>query len=134
MTARLHDERGLIGKMAILWLLVAALIVIAAIDTGSIILTKVHLSNVATNAASDAVSDFNGNKDVDQACATAAASIHTTDPGIKLGKTFCVVDTTTGAVTIKLHKEATTILAGRLSFTKKYADVADHETNRPDSG
>jgi uncharacterized membrane protein len=134
MTARLLDERGLIGKMAILWLLIAALVVIAAIDTGSIILTKVHLSNIATNAASDAVADYSGNKSVTEACTTAAATIHSADPGIKLGKTFCVVDTTTGAVTIRLHKEATTILAGRLSVTKKYADVADHETNRPGSG
>jgi archaellin len=134
MTARLRDERGMVGKLGILWLLLAALVVIAAIDAGSIILTKVHLSNVATDAASDAVADYSSNKDVTQACTTAATTIHSEDPGIKLGKTFCVVDTTTGAVTIRLHKEAATILAGRLSFTKQYADVGDHETNRPDSG
>jgi len=130
----LRDERGMIGKLAILWLLLAAVFVIAVIDGGSIILTKVHLSNVATDAASDAVSSYSGNRDVTAACAAAAATIHSEDSKIKLGKTFCVVDTTTGAVTIRLHKEASTILAGRLSFTKKYVDVADHETNRPDSG
>jgi hypothetical protein len=134
MAARLSDERGMLGKMAIVWLLLTAVFVVAVIDGGSIILTKVHLSNVATDAASDAVANYSSNKDVTQACTTAAATVHSEDPGIKLGKTFCVVDTTTGAITIRLHKEAKTILAGRLSFTKKYAEVADHETNRPDSG
>lgn len=124
----------MLGKLTIVWLLVAAAIVIAAIDAGSILITKIHLSNVATDAASDAVAAYSSNKDTAQACTTAAATVHSEDPGIKLGKTFCVVDTTTGAVTIRLHKEATTILTGRLSFTKKYADVADHETNRPDTG
>ncbi len=134
MTVRLRDERGLVGKLAILWLLVAVVVVIAAIDTGSILLTKVHLSNVATDAASDAVSSFRGNGDATAACNVAAATVHSEDPSIKLGKTFCVVNTTSGAVTIRLHKEATTILAARLSFTKKYAEVADHETNSPGSG
>lgn len=129
---RLHDERGLLGKMAVIWLVLAAVIVVAAIDGGSIIFTKVHLSNVATNAASDAVANYSANRNVAAACQVAKTTIDAQDASIKLGKDYCVIDTTTGAVTIRLHKLAPTLLAGRLSFTKKYALVSDHETNRPD--
>jgi hypothetical protein len=129
---RLHDERGLLGKMAVIWLLLAAVIVVAAIDGGSIIFTKVHLSNVATNAASDAVANYSSNHNVAAACQVAATTIKSQDASIKLGKDYCVIDTASGAVTIRLHKLAPTLLAGRLSFTKKYALVSDHETNRPD--
>jgi len=130
--ARLEDERGLIGKMTVVWLLLTAVLVIALIDAGSIVLTKIHLSNVATNAASDAVVAYRGNGNANAACQVAATTIHSQDASLKLGKQFCTVDPTTGAVTIRLHKEATTILAGRLSFTKHFAEVDDHETNRPD--
>jgi len=128
---RLHDERGLVGKMAVLWLILAAVIVVAAIDGGSIIFTKVHLSNVAENAASDAVTSYRTNANVAAACQAAATTIHSLDAAIKLGKDFCVVDPASGAVTIRVRKLAPTLLAGRLSFTKKYALVSDHETNRP---
>jgi hypothetical protein len=130
----LNDERGLLGKMAVLWLILAAVIVVAAIDGGSIIFTKVHLSNVATNAAGDAVVNYRSNNNVAAACQVAATAIHSQDASIKLGKDFCIVDTTSGAVTIRVRKMAPTLLAGRLSFTKKYALVSDHETNRPDTG
>jgi uncharacterized membrane protein len=131
--ASLHDERGMVGKLAILWLLLAAVIVMGAIDAGSIVLTRVHLSNIATEAAGDAVSAYRGNHDAAGACQVAATTIHAQDNSLKIGKAFCNVDPATGAVTIRLHKEATTILAGRVTFTKHYAAVTDSETSRPDT-
>jgi hypothetical protein len=43
----------------------------------------------------------------------------------------CKIDQTSGAATIVVRKVATTMIAGRLSFTKKYASVTDTETAPP---
>jgi uncharacterized membrane protein len=128
---RWHDERGLLGKLAIVWLLVAALVVVGLVDGGSILVTRLHLADVAGQAAIAGASDFAGNHNVQHACAAADASVQSADPGLKIGKDTCVVDPATGKVTITLHKEAKTILAGRLSFTKHFAAVRDAETNGP---
>ena len=128
---RWRDERGLLGKLAIAWLIVAALVVIGLVDGASILVTRLHLSDVAGQAAIAGSTDFASSHNAQHACAAAATSIQTADAGLKLGKGFCSIDTTKGDVTITLHKDAKTILAGRLSFTKHWASVRDVETNGP---
>lgn len=129
---RWNDERGLLGKLAIVWLIVAALVVVGVVDGASILVTRLHLSDVAGQAAIVGATDFAASHNVQHACAAAAASIQAADPSLKvLGKGFCVVDATKGSVTITVHKDAKTILAGRLSFTKHWAAVRDVETNGP---
>ena len=130
---RLHDERGMLGKLAIIWLVLAAVIVVAAVDGGSIIFTKVHLSNVARQRRQRRPCPTTARTATCSRLPGRGTTIDAQDASIKLGKAFCVIDTTTGDVTITLHKLATTLLAGRLSFTKKYAPVSDPETNRPRS-
>ncbi len=130
---RWSDERGLLGKLAIAWLLIAAIIVIGLVDGASILVARLHLSDVAGQAAIAGASDYAASHDVTHACDAAAASIQTADPSVKLGKAFCTIDTTKGDVTITLHKEAKTIVVGRLSFTKHWANVRDEETNGPSS-
>jgi hypothetical protein len=130
---RWSDERGLLGKLAIIWLLVAALIVVGLVDGASILVTRLHLSDIAGQAAIAGSSDFATTHDAQHACAAAGVTIQAADPNVKLGKGFCMIDTEKGDVTITLHKEAKTILVGRLSFTKHWASVRDVETNGPSS-
>jgi hypothetical protein len=128
---RWNDERGLLGKLAIAWIIVAALVVVGVVDGASILVTRLHLSDLAGEAAIAGSTDFAVTHDVRHACDTAALTIRTADPGLKLGKSFCIVDTAKGDVTITLHKQAKTILAGRLGFSKGWANVRDVETNGP---
>ncbi len=130
---RLSDERGMLGKLAVAWVIVAALIVIGLVDGASILVTRLHLSDVAGAAAIAGATDLAANHDAKHACDTAAASIQASDKDVKLGRSFCTVDTAKGDVTISLHKEAKTILVGRLSFTKHWAVIKDSETNGPSS-
>ncbi len=130
---RLHDERGMVGKLAVIWILMAALLLVGVVDGVSIALVRFHLAGVATTAASDGAADYRVSHDVASACAVAANSAKTQDPTLKLGKSFCLIDPTTSDVTITLHKEANTILAGRFGPTRKYAIVTDRETDRPPS-
>ena len=47
----MRDDRGLIGKLILVWLLMFALAVVAAIDAGSIVLARFRGNDVATRAA-----------------------------------------------------------------------------------
>ncbi|MBA3362941.1 MAG: hypothetical protein H0T07_00895, partial [Actinobacteria bacterium] len=48
-----RDETGLIGKMIVVWLLILAILAVAAIDAASIAFTTYKLSDVAAAAASE---------------------------------------------------------------------------------
>jgi uncharacterized membrane protein len=126
----LNDQRGMVGKLAVVWLLLFALFMVAAVDTVSIVSTRLHLSTIATNAASDGVAAWRTNRNANQACQIAELTVHSEDPSIKLGRRWCVV-TPAGTITVTLHKPAKTLLAGRLDATKKYATVTDSETSSP---
>jgi hypothetical protein len=127
----LGDQRGLIGKVVLIWLLLLALLGIAAVDTASIMFTRFRLDDAAATAASTAVATYRNGRDAVAACAAADATVQAADPDAARTKTWCKVDTSTGEVTITLRKTATTIVAGRLSFTKDLAKVTQQETAGP---
>jgi uncharacterized membrane protein len=127
-----RDQRGAVGTLIVVWIVITAFIGIAVIDTSSIFLTRFHLSDVASTAATQAANAYHGNRSIQSACQAAVQSITADDPQAQLAKKDgCVVNPTTGQVTITVHKAAKTILAGRLSFTKHYAKVVSTETNGP---
>lgn len=127
----LGNESGLIGKFIVVWLLLLLLLGVAAIDTGSILLTRFRLDDAAATAASDGATAYQNQRDTGAACAAAQLSVQTADPGAEMSKTWCKVDTSTGEVTITLRKTAPTLLTGRLSFTQDLAKVVQRETAGP---
>jgi len=131
LAGRLDREGGVVGKIIAVWLVVVALAGIAVLDGGSIAMTKFGLDDVASTAARQAANAYQGNRNVAAACGAALDSIATSDPSAKLGKKGCVVDARTGTVTITVRKQAKTILAGRLGFTKRFAKVTATETSGP---
>ena len=126
-----HGQTGAVGMMIIVWLVVVVLVGIAAIDAGSIAFTKFRLADVASSASTQAANAYRSSPNVATACQAAETSIATDDASAKLTKKGCVVNTATGAVTITVHKEAKTMIAGQLGFTKKYTKVSATETNGP---
>jgi hypothetical protein len=132
---RLRGEAGFVGRFIVVWLLLLALLAVAAVDTASIMFTRFRLDDVAATAASAGVAVYRNNgRDVEQACEAARASVLGADPTAQMTKTsWCKVDTTTGDVTITLHKTANTLIAGRLSLTKDLANVVQRETAEPSS-
>jgi uncharacterized membrane protein len=132
---RLRGEAGFVGRFIVIWLLLLALLAVAAVDTASIMFTRFRLDDVAATAASNAVSVYRNNgRDVMESCEAARASVVAVDPDAQMTKTsWCKVDTTTGDVTITLHKTANTLVAGRLSFTQDLAQVVERETAEPPS-
>jgi hypothetical protein len=131
---RLHrDESGMVGKIIVIWLLLVALLGVVAIDTASIVFTKFRLSDTAQSAATAAAVSYQNSHDVQAACAAAAQSVTTTDEHLRFPAGACKIDPSTGTVTVVLRKDARTIIAGRLSFTKDLTKVVQKETAGPSS-
>ena len=129
MTMRARDERGMIGKLLVLWLLVLALVIVAAIDGVSIMMTRFQLSDGATRAATNAAAALNRGGSPTEACEIAADTLDEHEPDAQRPRrTWCEVDPTDGLVTIRLRTEAGTLLAGRLSFTEEWTRVSVEES------
>ncbi|MET0799727.1 MAG: hypothetical protein ABWZ53_00955 [Actinomycetota bacterium] len=128
---RWRDQSGLVGKAAVFWLLLVAVLGVAAVDTVSIALTTFKLSDVATEAASDAAAAFRSQHDVAEACDVASASVEAQAPALNMGRNGCKVDPPTGRVTITLKAVANTVLAHRFGPTEEYVEVLVSETNGP---
>jgi hypothetical protein len=131
VTASLRDETGLVGKIVMVWLLVVALLGVAAVDATSILFTKFRLSDLAVEAANEASTALVQGTTPAEACALAADKVESVDPEARLAKDGCKVDTTTKTVTIKLRKTASTLVAGRVSFTEDFTKVSQAETVGP---
>jgi uncharacterized membrane protein len=129
--ARLRDERGLMGKIAIVWLLLLALFVVAAVDVGSIALTRFKVSNAADTAAFQAASEFKDSGDRNKAYEVAVQLVDEDLPGAKVPADAFAIDQRTGEVTVKVVKRAWSLLAGRLSFSKPYVKVSATSTSEP---
>jgi hypothetical protein len=129
----LHDEAGLIGKVAVFWIVALLLIGLLLLDGLSIVLTTFKLSNTAQGAASTAATTYKNLHDVDKACTAAEASVLGDDLPVPDNDTWCTIDENTGAATIQLKKSATTIVLGRVSFTEDLTKVKVDETAEPSS-
>jgi hypothetical protein len=129
----LHDEAGLIGKVAVVWIVALLLIGLLLLDGLSIVLTTFKLSNTAQGAASTAATMYKNLHSEDKACTAAEASLLTDDVPVPENDTWCQIDETSGEATIQLKKTATTIVLGRVSFTEDLTKVKVDETAQPSS-
>jgi hypothetical protein len=129
VTTRASGERGMIGKLLVVWLLVLALIGVAAVDGISIMLARFQLSDAATRAATSAAAALNRGGSATEVCEIAADAVAEHEPDArKPRRGWCVVDDAEGRVTITLRTDAGTLLAGRLSFTEEWTHVSVQES------
>jgi hypothetical protein len=132
VTARIRrNQSGLVGKMIVIWLVLVAIIGIATIDTVSIAFTKFRLTDIASNAASTAANTWKDTEDEQRACDAGRADVEADDPGAQVTKNGCVVNEATGEVTMTVRKQAATLVAGRLPWTKKLSRPQAVETSGP---
>lgn len=127
-----RDERGLIGKMLVVWLLILAIAALGILDFVSITTTRFHIADIASQAAqvgATAYRDGGPQGSEKTACAAAATSIATADPIIKMAR--CTLNTDTHDLTITVRKTAHTIAASHIGFLEKFAKVEDTETAGP---
>jgi len=129
---RLHDQHGVVGRAMVVWLLIAIVFGVAALDVVAIARDTFRLSEVAIEAASAGVTVFrNEGRSVTKACEAVASSVETQAPALNLGRNGCRVDIETGRVTVTLRMTADTTVAGRLGPLQEYTHIVVVESNGP---
>ena len=123
-----RDQRGMVGKLMAAWLLMAVLVGVVGYDVVSIGLTTFRMSDVAAQAATDGVVKLGQQGDTDDACEAARATVEARLSSLKLGMSFCTIDTESEEVTITLRSTANTLLLGRLGFTEEHTKIVQTET------
>jgi len=127
----LHDQAGLIGKVAIVWIVVLLVVGLLVLDTISIVLTTFRLSSTAQGAASTAATTYHSGHDVTQACQAAEPDLLTDNVSVPNNDTWCKVDPTSGQATITLKTTASSLILGRISFTQHFTKVEVKEEAQP---
>ncbi len=129
----LHDQAGLIGKVAVFWIIGLLLVGLLILDALSIVLTTFKLSNTAQAAASIAATTYKNLGDAPKACDAAAVELLRDNQPVPEAGAWCKIDTTSGVATIALHSTASSLVLGRLSFTEDYTKITVKETAQPSS-
>jgi hypothetical protein len=129
----MRDETGLIGKMIVVWLLILALLAVAAIDAASIAFTTYKLADVGATAASEGALVYKKARDIRDTCERVVQVVSREESTARLARGGCTVERPTGLVTVKLRKRANTLMAHRISLTEKFAVVVVTETAGPPS-
>ncbi|HLB61333.1 MAG TPA: hypothetical protein VJN50_01105 [Actinomycetota bacterium] len=123
MTKLHEDERGLLMKAVAITLVFLVVFGIAAIDTGSILVAKYNLTQLAEQAAFEGALAYRTGHDKSNACARAENVVAEQDSDAthpRIG--WCVVDSD-GVVTITLKKTANTFVAKRISYFEEFTHL-----------
>jgi hypothetical protein len=127
----LHDQAGLIGKVAILWIAILLVVGLLVLDTISIVLTTFRLSSTAQGAASDVATTYHSGHDAEKACQAAQPDLLNDNVDPPKNDSWCQIDTTSGEATITLKTTASSLILGRLSFTRDYTKIEVKEEATP---
>jgi Flp pilus assembly protein TadG len=107
-----RDDRGLIGKILLVWLLLLAVLVVGAIDAGSILLARSRTADLAKDASVSAAEALRQNGDEEQAKLAALDTIADADEPVRLKS----IDVGRREVTVVLVVHADTLVVGRIPF------------------
>ena len=113
------DERGLVGKLLIVCLLLLVLLGLAAADAGSILLLRVRTGDLAGDAATAAADAFAETRDERAAKLAALEAIADADERARLER----IDVRRGEVTVELSARADTLVVERVPFLDGFARV-----------
>jgi hypothetical protein len=107
------DERGLIGKILVLWLVILGLVVVAFVDGGSIVLARIRTHDLARDAAFAAEERFSESGKRRPAVRAALETIGEADEDARMVK---LEVSGQGDVTVVVSDRAGTLLVGRFGF------------------
>jgi hypothetical protein len=125
----LRDERGLVGKIVVVWLIVLAIASVLAIDVGSIVLARFRTSDLAGDAVVAAADTFEETGDEEAAKLAALETIEDSDDRARLKR----IKVGRNQVTLVLTSQADTIVVGRIPWFDQLAKVTITESSAPAS-
>ena len=127
----LHDQAGLIGKVAIVWIIVLLLVGLLVLDGISIVLTTFSLSSTAQGAASTAATTYHSTHDATKACQAAEPDLLNDNVDVPKNAAWCRIDPASGQATITLKTTASSLILGRFSFTEHFTQIEAKEEAAP---
>ena len=107
-----RDDRGLVGKILLVWLLLVVVLVVGAIDAGSILLARSRAADLAEDASVSAAAAFAQSGDEEQAKLAALDTIADADEPVRLKS----IDVGRREVSVVLVVRADTLVIGRIPF------------------
>ena len=107
-----RDDRGLVGKILLVWLLLLVVLVVGAIDGGSILLARSRAADLAEDASVSAAAAFAQSGDEEQAKLAALDTIADADEPVRLKS----IDVGRREVSVVLVVRADTLVIGRIPF------------------
>lgn len=107
---RLSDDRGLVGKIIVLWLVLVAVVVIVAVDGGAILLARSRAEDLADDAAASASQAYRETGDEEAAKLAALDAIADAAEPVRLKR----IDVGRRTVTLVITTEADTFVVGRI--------------------
>ena len=120
------EERGLVGKLIVLWLVVLALVVLVAIDGASILLARIHVAEIAQTAADAGVKPLEAGRSEEKILRATLAALADEDEDARL-ESF---DVSSGSVTVEVSDHARTLLFGRFGLLEGLTKVSASRTGR----
>lgn len=127
---RVHrgDERGLVGKILVLWLVLAALLAVLAYDGIRIAVTKFRVADAAQSAAFQSATTLKSTRgDRDAAYRAAQDAVAEADDGLRLAE--FVIDPGSDEIRVTVAKKAPTILVERIGFLSPLTRARTTETS-----
>ena len=116
---RLSEDRGLVGKIIVLWLVLATVVVIVAIDGGAILLARSRAEDLADDASASASQAYRDTGDEEAAKLAALDTIADADEPVRLKR----IDVGRRTVTVVLTTKADTLVVGRIPMFDDLARV-----------
>jgi hypothetical protein len=129
VTARVHgDERGLVGKILVLWLVLAALLAVLTYDGIRIAVTRFRVADAAQTAAFESATTLRKTQgDRNAAFRAARDSVAEADEDLRLAE--FVIDPLTNEVRVTVTQKAPTLLAERIGFLRSLTRARTTETS-----
>lgn len=119
------EERGLIGKILVLWLVILGLVVVALVDGGSIVLARIRTHDLARDAAFSAEERLSETGKRRQAVRAALETIGEADDDALLVE---LKVSGQGDVTVVVSDRAGTLLIGRFGFLEHLTTATSSDT------
>lgn len=124
------DERGLIGKILALWLVLGLLLLVFAYDGIQVAVTRFRVADAAQTASFEAAATLRSTQG-DRQAAYQAAQRAVEDVGAGLRLAEFEIDPQTSQVTVTVTHKAPTLLMGRIGLFRSLTKARATETSEP---
>lgn len=124
-------ERGLIGKVIVLWLVLVGVVALIGIDAVSIVLARLRSDDLAQDAGFAAAERLDETGDRREAVRAALAAIARSDEDARLQD---LEVSTRGEVTVVVTDRVDTLLVGRFGILDELTTVTATDTSPADVG